>query len=272
MLSLGAALASGCITHSHDHDDDDDCCGDDGLAPLPPVGVTSTTGDRRVDLDWIENQEEDLDGYRIYYAREPHGSYDYLGSSGVAHFTHAGLSNGETYYYGVTSVDIHGNESDLNDEIVYDTPRPAGFGLVLGEADGPDAAISAFDFSAERRVHWDSESADVYFDWIGEVPYLAVPDLATDIQDAGFARFDAVGWAPESGWSPSGIVEAIEGHVYVVWTRDDHYAKIRVASVDAGEVELDWAYQSDRGNPELRKAGGNERRPRASAASLRASS
>ena len=120
---------------------------------------------------------------------------------------------------------MHGNESDLNDEIIYDTPRPEGFGLVLREADGNDPDRSAFDFSHQARTHWDDPDADVFYDWANGVPYLAVPDFATDIQDAGFAGFDDVTWAPSSGWSPSGFVEAIPGHVYIIWTRDDHYAK-----------------------------------------------
>jgi hypothetical protein len=185
-----------------------------------------------------------------------------LGSTDVASFTHTGLQNGETYYYGVSAVDEDGNESELNSEVIYDTPRPAGFGLLLNEADGSESATSAFDFSAERRVPWNAESADIYFDWITDTPYLAVPDFGTDIQDAGYASFDAVGWAPTEGWAPSGIAEAIEGHVYVVWTRDDHYAKVRVVSVDSGTIELDWGYQTEGGNRELRKAGVGRLRPR----------
>jgi hypothetical protein len=48
------------------------------------------------------------------------------------------------------------------------------------------------------------------------------------------------------------------GHCYVVWTRDDHYAKFRVTDIQpaAGgvpdRVVFDWAYQVDPGNRELR--------------------
>ena len=43
----------------------------------------------------------------------------------------------------------------------------------------------------------------------------------------------------------------IEGHSYIVWTWDNHYAKFRVASVTSDRVIVGWAYQSDEGNPEL---------------------
>lgn len=252
---LPFVLLAGCVT------DDDHCC-DDGYAPHPPVGVTSITGDRAVLLRWIENQEADLEGYRVYVSRDARGPYDRVGFTRDADFVHEGLSNGVTYYYGVSAVDEWGNESDLNDTIIYDTPRPEGFDLRLFEADGVDADLSGYDFSRERRESWDDDATDVYFDWVGDTPFLAVPDYATDIQDAGYVGFDDVTWAPDGGWSPSGIVEAIPGHLYVIWTRDDHYAKVRVVAVDDDSIELDWAYQSDRGNPELRKAGHGARRPR----------
>ncbi len=75
----------------------------------------------------------------------------------------------------------------------------------------------------------------------------------TEIQDAGYHLYmDDVGWAPPDGWSPRGAVELIEGHIYVVWTRDDHYAKFRVTSLAPGRVIFDWAYQTAQGNQELK--------------------
>jgi hypothetical protein len=214
--------------------------------------VTSVTADEAVHLLWHPNQESDLAGYRVYVSRDPDGPYERTGTTTRAEFWHRDLENGTTYYYGVSAFDGDGNESDLNREIVYDTPRPEGFGLVLYEADGELSDLSGFDFSREERLPWSSSRTDVYLDWVDDVGYLAVPDFATDIQDAGFADFDEITWAPEDGWSPSGFVEAIAGHVYVVWTRDNNYAKLRVTEVDAESVEVDWAYQTDRGNPELR--------------------
>jgi hypothetical protein len=254
LMALAPLVLGGCVT-------DDDCCNDD-RAPLPPVGVTSITGDRAVLLRWIENQEPDLEGYRIYVSLNARGPYERVGFSRDNEYLHDDLSNGTTYYYGVSALDEYGNESDLNDTIIFDTPRPEGFDLRLYEADGDDADLSGYDFSRERREPWDDLATDVYYDWVGDTPFLAVPDYATDIQDAGYVGFDDVTWAPDGGWSPSGIVEAIPGHLYVIWTRDDHFAKVRVVAVDEDTIELDWAYQSDRGNPELRKAGAGVSRPR----------
>lgn len=258
LASFVLAGLTGCIT-------DPDYHHHDVRAPHPPVGVTSTTADEKVYLTWRPNPERDLDGYRVYVSHHPHGPYELCGFTREISYVHRHLRNGETYYYGVSAIDVHGNESDLNDEIIYDTPRPEGFGLVLWEADGDLPERSAFDFSREARVHWDDPRADVFYDRAGGTPFLVVPDYATDIQDAGYAGFDDVTWAPGDGWSPSGFVEAIPGHVYVIWTRDNHYAKVRVIHVDALSIDLDWGYQVDTGNPELRRAGAGVARPRPSA-------
>lgn len=257
-LAIGVAPLMGCITA---WEEDDHHHYVDRTPPAPPVGVVSTTADHAVLLEWIPNREADLAGYRIYESDEPHGPYVRIAYTSDAEIWIEGLDNGRTVYFSVSAVDVHGNESELNEAIIYDTPRPEGFGLRLYEADGPNQSLSAFDFSREERVHWTSARADVFYDWSGGVPYLVVPDYATDIQDAGFLHFDDVTWAPESGWSPSGVVEAIEGHVYVVWTRDDHYAKVRIVDITSNSILVDWGYQVDGGNPELRQGSGG-RRPR----------
>ncbi|KPK99662.1 MAG: hypothetical protein AMJ91_07015, partial [candidate division Zixibacteria bacterium SM23_73_3] len=54
------------------------------------------------------------------------------------------------------------------------------------------------------------------------------------------------------GWSQVGWVEVILGHSYIIWTRDNHYAKLRVVGFTRSYgVIFDWAYQVDPGNQEL---------------------
>ena len=100
---------------------------------------------------------------------------------------------------------------------------------------------------------WDDARTDMFFSAGGSFDEMLVPDPAsTGIQDMGFApSLDAVDFAPAAGWSPSGGVELIVGHNYIVMTRDDHYAKFRVVGL-GGRVVFDWAYQIDPGNRELR--------------------
>jgi hypothetical protein len=122
-------------------------------------------------------------------------------------------------------------------------------------------AGSGYDFSAFATRPWDDPSTDMFFGSNGTVNQMFVPDFQTDIQDAGYASsLDAVDFAPTVGWSPTGTAELIVGHCYIVWTRDDHYAKFRVTDIRPtapgvpARVTYDWAYQVATGNRELRAA------------------
>lgn len=223
--------------------------------PAAPRGLFSTTGDHSVVLEWLPNTERDVAGYRVYAAvcaEGPGCPYERVGTTADTRYRVSGLANGATRYFAVAAYDHHGNESDLSYEDVFDTPRPEGTDLVLRNAlDSP--AASGYDFSAFAIRPYDDERTDVYFATAGGVPYMFAPFTDTDIQDAGYARtLDGVDYAPDAGWAPSGTVELILGHCYVVWTHDDHYAKFRVTAVTDTRVTLDWAYQVDTGNRELK--------------------
>lgn len=245
VLSLAALpfLAAGC--------DEDYVFVHDCPPPSAPVGVYSVTGDGEVTVYWTAVAEEYVDEFVVYRAPTPRGTYREIGHTGRDWFVDRGAANGVTYFYAITSVDECGYESDLSREIAQDTPRPEGYGTLL-DANGPDWRRSGWDLSAERAVAWDAPSADFWFIVEDGVPFLVAADVDTDIQDAGFLDFDDLDWAPDGGWNPSGAVEAVRGHCYVVWTRDNHFAKVRLRGVDRDRADFDWAYQIDGGNPELK--------------------
>lgn len=239
----------------------------DTTPPAAPRGLYSVTGDGEVTLRWLANTEGDVAGYRIYEAPcgdGPDCPYDRVGSTSATQFVVNGLSNGVTRYFAVAAVDVAGNESQLSIENWYDTPRPEGSAVLGNYVNSPTG--SGWDFSAFVARSGDDPQTDVYFAYNGSVFMMFAWDLATDIQDAGYASsLDAVDFAPDGGWSPTGSVELIPGHCYVVWTRDNHFAKFRVTGLSANLVSFDWAYQTDPGNPELRakpvRNGAGERRP-----------
>lgn len=229
--------------------------------PGAPRGVSSVTGDNVVYLQWLENTEPDIAGYRVFEGPcegGPGCPYTVVGATGGTRFTITGLPNGVTRFFAVTAYDAAGNESELSYEMVFDTPRPEGWNRVLNNyLDAP--ASAGWDFSAYASRPWDDPATDMFFGTNGATYQMFVPDFQTDIQDAGWApSLDAVSYSPTTGWAPSGTVELIPGHCYIVWTRDDHYAKFRVTqivpgtSTTPGRVVFDWAYQVDPGNRELR--------------------
>lgn len=252
LVTLAIALAS--VTLLSGCNDDHVVAPRDQSPPAAPRGLYSVTGDNQATLRWLANTERDVAGYRIYMSECATGAscpYDRVGSTTGTSFVVAGLANGLTRYFAVAAVDDAGNESDLTYETVFDTPRPAGFGRALSNFVSAPAS-AGYDFSAYTVRDFEHASTDVFYGYNGSVAQMFAADASTDIQDAGYASsLDAVDWAPSGGWSPTGTVELIPGHCYIVWTRDDHYAKFRVTSISSGQVVFDWAYQTDPGNPEL---------------------
>jgi hypothetical protein len=229
------------------------CLGPDREPPAMPRGVFSVTGDEKVTLYWTSNTERDLEGYCVYRSQTPYGYFELIATTVSAYYVDYDVINGETYYYAVSAVDRHGNESDLSEDMVFDTPRPEGRAVVLWDSeDRPYEA--GFDFS-EVMVQDDSlPSTDVYLDYDegDDLHFMVTANAYTDIQDFGtIDDLDEINWAPGEGWSNIGAVELILHHGYIVWTCDDHFAKFWVTGLGLSWVRFDWAYQVDPGNPEL---------------------
>src|SRR5262245_25102877 len=135
----------------------------DVIPPAPPQALYSVTGDGRVDLFWVRNTEPDFREYIVWRGPKYEGPYDRIGNTNAPAFVDPGAVNGQTYYYAVSAVDQAGNESDLSKEVVFDTPRPEGFGLTVVNAAADPQGPSGYDFSAGvRRLSTDPRT-DVYY-------------------------------------------------------------------------------------------------------------
>ena len=120
--------------------------------PFPPDGVFSVTGDGLVSIYWNPNFEDDLAGYGVYRNDELYGYYTWLADvpANQTYYLDYDVTNGETWYYAVTAIDSAGLESDLSYDVVFDTPRPEGFNLVLMDYLVQDDQ-SGYDFDTETR-------------------------------------------------------------------------------------------------------------------------
>jgi hypothetical protein len=246
VLTLALTLAS-CIRR-------EEVAAPDTIPPGPPRGITTISLDNAVQLDWLPNTEPDIEGYRVWVSNAYNGVYNEIGTVTIPQFVDNGAINGNTYYYAVSAFDHAGNEGDLSKDVVYDTPRPEGYNVQIYDVVSYPS-LSGYDFSTYSVGPYDDQYTDVYVEFSGVpyIPYLRVWS-DTDIQDMGYTRdLDEISVAPSQGWSESRICEAIVGHTYVVWTNDDHYAKVRVVSMDANSIRFDWAYQTAMSNPELKR-------------------
>ncbi|MCP4684303.1 MAG: hypothetical protein GY867_02545 [bacterium] len=259
MLMLLALGLVGC-------DDDDNVVLDPDPIPASPQGVFSITGDDAVYVFWNGIYERDVDEYVVYRSLDAVTGYEEIAVVDAQSNSNLDLiiyqyadddaDNGTTYWYAVTAVDRAGQESDLSAEDVFDTPRPDGQASIFFNDDTP--ALAGFNLGAHANVPDTSTAADVWMDRdLDGIPYLNVGNIDTDIQDMGFTNdFDGIGWSPEFGWSELGYVEIVLGHTYVIWTADNHFAKMRALSFNTGvgglnSVTFEWAYQTDQGNLEL---------------------
>ncbi|MBE0565445.1 MAG: hypothetical protein IH621_05780 [Krumholzibacteria bacterium] len=287
LLVLSAALPGligGCA--------DDDCVNCVGL-PLPvvPTGVHSISGDNEVIVQWYDisyapydgTYSENVAGYRVYSRffaegdqNDPDRDFYLIGevawnenydpTSGLHWFVDADADNGERYEYAVAAVNAAGGESALSFEFVTDAPLPMG-SVELFDGNGPFANLSGFDFSGLEQGRTDpfgqGSKADVYVAWQGGVPYLHAANEDIYVQDFGVFSdglggliFEGVSWAPVDGWSATGVLEIVVGHIYVLEIYDPvaqtlHYAKLGITAVGTGAVQARWAYQLIEGLPEL---------------------
>jgi len=242
---FGLGLLTGCLEQPLESDAE---------PPAVPRGVVSMTGDRQVVISWYPNAERDLSGYQVYRGNSERGNYFLLGTTRSTSLVDREVTNGRTYYYAVAAYDDYGNESELSYDLVFDTPRPAGYGVRLFDFVSIPQS-SGYNFAGYRVQDYRTSSSDIFFEYHAASGglFIDVANQDTDIQDFGYTEsLDDIDYAPEEGWSPLGYVECIAGHSYVIWTADNHYAKIRITAVNPNFVEFDWAYQVAEGNPELR--------------------
>lgn len=223
----------------------------DTQAPSPPTGLNVVNGDNRVDLSWNANPERDVEGYNVYYAYSYDGKYTLLDHTSNNYYTDYGATNGTTYYYAVTAYDYNGNESDLSYDNANATPRPEGYNEnVFNYRQYPN--ISGFTFVNYTVVPYDDPSTDFFFEIYNDTCYIDVNSNA-DIEDMGpTSSIYDIPYAPSYGWSPTKDAIAIPGHTYVIWTWDNYYAKIRVYSINNERMIFDWAFQTDKGNTQLK--------------------
>jgi hypothetical protein len=238
---------------------------DDTMAPPVPSGVTTTTGDGIIWVEWNPiNGIPDLAGFYVWRSTD-NLDFFWIATVGknVIEYEDDNVVNGVTYYYGVSSFDEDGNESRVSFDYdpAFDTPRPEGFDEIIYDSFDPDYEdLSGFDFSMEERVHWDASRCDIYLEYdtnpFIEAFFIVLGDNGRYIQDMGYTdHFDDITYAPNDGWSSLDYVEVIEGHTYVLYTWNDHYAKIRVTQAilsPHSRIVFDWGYQIDPGNRELK--------------------
>ena len=259
-----------------------------GIPPDVPVDLLSTTLDQAVALSWDDNaytaDPTNFQNYGIYST-----AYDFdndlcgtswalEGTTVAPEFIVGALANGVPRCFSVTARSVEGAESARSVSRA-DTPRPDSRNIVLNVIPSQDAG-SGFrfwdDLNADQQAQ-DVELALVRAGSATDIDFAVERDMAGsvfltpvrpgtgveffgDIPVEDLTSVDFAPCIPDA--SPDGCaayaaspIEASPGFGYVFETDGGdgfvRYGAVRVTHVGPTFIILDWAFQTDRGNPEL---------------------
>jgi hypothetical protein len=257
-----------------------------GNAPETPESLTSTSLDGAIALTWSDNSYTadpgNFQNYRVFSTtydldNDVCGAWKLEGTTVAPEFIVGALANGDPRCFSVSAVGVSGAESGRS-PLASDTPRPdarnivvypvqvkadsSGFRFWDDDGDGqveagelgrirPGAATD-IDFFVDR-----DGTGSLFFNPVragtGVELYQDVPvDDLTSIDVAPCLAGSTPGQCASYLTSP---IEASPGFGYVFETDGGdgfiRYAAVRVTHVGQSFLILDWAFQTDHGNPEL---------------------
>lgn len=262
---------------------DDNGTGPDGEAPDTPANLSSISLDGAIALTWSDNSHESDPGnfsdYRIYSTsydldNDDCGSqWELEGTTVAPEFIAGAMTNGVPRCFQVTAVSPDGVESNPTASRA-DTPRPDARNVALTtiqseptesgfrfweDLDGDDQADDN-----ELGIVRDGGSNDIDFfvdrDISGDI-FLSPVRLGTGVEfyaDIPVDDLTSIDLAEDRTYRTTSIeAEPGFGYVFEMDGGDGflRYGAVRVTHVGQTFIILDWAFQTDPGNPELLVAG-----------------
>ncbi|MEO8880291.1 MAG: hypothetical protein ABI446_07805 [Gemmatimonadaceae bacterium] len=263
------------------------CSGDAGTRPRggvkldTPANLTSVSLNTAIQLSWDANARindpGDFEHYNIYSTSYnldtgvcDNANWALEGSSVSEDFLVSGLTNGVSLCFSVTAVSLDNVESNVSSSR-YDTPRYDARNIRI-DASQSHLSTSGFRFdfgsgALGQVLSGDRSDIDFVVDrhndgslWMTTVRSGTGVVLYSQNPVDDLTSIDV---APLNGYL-TGSIEAVTGYAYVYETNLSdglHYGAVRVTAVGSNYIIVDWAYQTDYGNPELRRvvAGGGPR-------------
>jgi hypothetical protein len=256
------------------------CSSDYGTGPRgggsleTPTTLVSVSLNTAIQLSWDPNARlanpNQFSHYNVYST-----SYDLdrqlcdnngwalEGTSVSEDFLVSGLTNGVPLCFSVSSVSTSGDESAVS-AYRNDTPRfdsrnvmvstaqsdlsTSGFRFEFGSSSPLGQVVSGNRNDIDFRVDRHSDGS-VWLSTVrnGTRVVLYSQDPVQDLTSIDIAPLDGY---------ITGSIEAVPGFAYVFETQLSdglHYGAVRITHTSANYVILDWAYQTDFGNPELER-------------------
>ena len=257
---------------------------DERLQLPAPTTLTSISLNGAIHLQWTDNaylsDPSRFEWYRVYSA---HYSLDsgvcqndwaLEGTTVAPEFLASALPNGVPMCFGVSAISVEGYES-LWSPLWQDTPRPDARNLLVYSLD-TDSSAAGFRFWDDLNNDGVAQPAELGLVQSGNLSSIdfsvykkpadstlwIVPAFSgTSVQLYAanpIGDLTDIDVAPASGYSRS-MVQAKIGYGYVFQIIEGttvRYAGLRVTALGPGYIIFDWSFQTDPGNPELLRAGG----------------
>ncbi|MBA7502948.1 hypothetical protein ES706_01553 [subsurface metagenome] len=196
----------------------------DTTPPAAPTGLTATAvSHSRIDLDWNNNTENDLDHYHVYRSTTSGFNCDnstFLDETTASDYPDTSVDDNTTYYYKVTAVDTSSNESDPSNEASATTPE-APTVLTMHVLRIDMELLIPNQYQAKATVYIVAEnddpvpSATVEGHWEGIAP---TGGISSSTNSDGAAMF----WSPKVKNPPSGslFIFVVDDVTKDGWTYD----------------------------------------------------
>ncbi|MFA4907281.1 MAG: FG-GAP-like repeat-containing protein, partial [archaeon] len=149
--------------------------------PAIPKNLTAETGNQQVILRWQKNTEADFLRYRVYGGTSANPTTKIDSTTGGILDTVkviTGLTNGTTYYYRITAVDLVGNESGFSNEVIgkptintqyniskiaFTSSRDGNSEIYVMNSDGTELYRLTDDVAIDGKPAWSYDGSKVIF-------------------------------------------------------------------------------------------------------------
>ncbi len=239
-----------------------------------PTGLTSVTLNGAIQLSWNSNariaRPDLFDHYSIHSTsynldnNSCDGTQWVLEGTSVSEdFVVSGLSNGVSRCFAVSAVSVNGTESQWSNPR-YDTPRYDARNVLVAAS---QAQLSSSGFRFEfpgaaqlgQVVAGNRTDIDFRVDRHNDGSLWFTP-VRSGTRVVLYSQnpvedLTSIDFAPVNGYSTAPIQAAGGfGYVFESLLNDGlHYGGVRVTQGTSDYVIFDWSYQTDFGNPELRR-------------------
>jgi Leucine-rich repeat (LRR) protein len=147
----------------------------DGTAPAAPDSLVATGEDNRIRLTWNAPADTDILVYRIYRGLTENPTSFYSNTSNLIYYDN-GPSNGQTFHYRVTALDIAQNEGSFSNN---------AFGTAANLPPSAPNNFTAVGGDQKAYLNWDNNPES---DVAGYFVYQASSANATTLVDSVFGR------------------------------------------------------------------------------------